>query len=184
MNLGCWIAAEAKNWLGVPYQHRGMTKRGCDCTGLLIGILQLLGYLPNYKLREYPKDWNLHAGAGDYIREEISKIADLVLKTTTIVPNPQHTRQKTGGITENPGNDTSKINLGHPMQPGDILLFRFGKCIAHCGILIDKKTFIHCYIGAGKACYSILAPQNQWSNRLVEIYRINENKLMRCSNGR
>jgi len=145
MIFGERIVAEAKNWLGVKYQHRGISKRGCDCTGLIIGVLQSLSYMPGYKLREYPKDWNLHAGAGDYIREEISKVADKV-------------------------NDSSK-------QAGDILLFRFGKCIAHCGIFIGKAVFVHCYLGSGKVCKSVLAPQGQWNSRLAETYRINESRL-------
>lgn len=65
-----WQAAQ------VPYRHRGYLRTGCDCTGLIIGCLREMGYLRAYVLRRYPRDWNLHAGAGDYIRQEIVRVAD------------------------------------------------------------------------------------------------------------
>ena len=72
------IIKEAKTWLGVKYQHRSATKFGCDCTGLIIGIMQELGHLKSYKLRNYPIDWNLHGGADNHITEQLEKVADKV----------------------------------------------------------------------------------------------------------
>jgi len=69
--LACEYAA-----LKVPYQHRGTDRHGCDCTGLLIGIAREIGFLRNYRLRNYCLDWNLHAGAGDYILTELTHFAD------------------------------------------------------------------------------------------------------------
>lgn len=71
----CSIAKEWKD-LGVHYEHRGTSRKGCDCTGLIIGTLQEMGYLKDYKLRNYPRDWNLHAKADNHIVEEVEKIAD------------------------------------------------------------------------------------------------------------
>lgn len=72
----------AKLWrdLKVQYEHRGTTRNGCDCTGLIIGALREIGYLKDYKLRNYPPDWNLHAKADNYIVEEITKVADEIAK--------------------------------------------------------------------------------------------------------
>lgn len=72
----------AKTWksLSVKYEHRGTTRKGCDCTGLIIGILQELGYIKDYKLRKYPPDWNLHAFADDHITEEVVKVAYKIAK--------------------------------------------------------------------------------------------------------
>lgn len=71
-----------KTWkdIKVQYEHRGTTRNGCDCTGLVIGALREMGYLKNYKLRIYPPDWNLNAGADDYITEEVRKFADQIIK--------------------------------------------------------------------------------------------------------
>lgn len=74
---------EAANWVRIPYLHRGMTKRGVDCTGLIIAIFHELGFLENYQLRQYPIDWNLHGGAGEYIETEIVKVADEIPKHET-----------------------------------------------------------------------------------------------------
>ena len=71
-----------KSWRDsrVPYEHRGTTRNGCDCTGMIIGALRELGFLKNYKLRSYPPDWNLHAKADNYIVEEVSKMADEITR--------------------------------------------------------------------------------------------------------
>lgn len=75
------FAEEAIRWadLKVPYRHRGETDKGCDCTGLIIGILTKLNKLRNYKRVKYKYDWNIHAGASDIITEELLKIGDFVI---------------------------------------------------------------------------------------------------------
>ena len=67
----------------IKYLHRGMDKLGCDCTGLIIGICREMGYLGKYVLRQYPMDWNLHSGAGNYIIEELEKVANEIPKKET-----------------------------------------------------------------------------------------------------
>jgi cell wall-associated NlpC family hydrolase len=129
-------------WRGVPYQHRGTTRAGCDCTGLIIGVLKELGYLKWYVLRKYAKDWNLHAGADDYLVREISKIADPVMFGTA----------------------------------GDIILFRFGRCTAHAGIVIDNGLFIHNHVNARKCTIGKLS-NSPWSKRIAGYYRIREDRL-------
>lgn len=76
------LCSIVKVWesLKVQYEHRGTTRNGCDCTGLIIGVLKEIGYLKDYKLRIYPPDWNLHAFADNHIVEEVNKVADEVAK--------------------------------------------------------------------------------------------------------
>ena len=69
----------------VSYEHRGTTRNGCDCTGLIIGICREMGYLKKFVLREYCKQWNLHKGAGNYVIEELSKIARKVPNNQAII---------------------------------------------------------------------------------------------------
>lgn len=39
VNIEHQVVAEAKNWLGTPYQHQASLKHiGCDCLGLLRGV--------------------------------------------------------------------------------------------------------------------------------------------------
>ncbi len=146
MDINKQIVEEAMNWIGVKYQHRAVTKQGCDCTGLIIGIMQTLGYMKNYKMRVYPSDWNLHAMADNYITEELDKYADKV----------------------------------SDMRSGDILLFSFGKCVAHIGILLKNKLFIHNYRNAGKCGLSSIM-NGSWKERLVGTYRFDINKILEVS---
>ena len=134
----------AKVWkdLGVKYQHRGTTRYGCDCTGLIIGILQELGYIKDYKLRIYPRDWNLHAFADDHIMEELGKVTDKIA-------NP---------------------------DIGDLVVFYFGRCAAHVGIVVENGLFIHCHRISGKCTVSSLW-NSSWTKRIVNFYRLNEFKL-------
>jgi len=133
-----------KVWKGlkVPYQHRGTTRNGCDCTGLIIGVLKELGYLKNYKLRIYSPDWNLHSKADNYIVEEVSRFANEV-------PKP---------------------------EAGDLVLFYFGKCVAHVGIMIENELFVHCY-RKSKRCIASSLWNSKWAKRIHSFYRLNENKL-------
>lgn len=56
-------------------------------------------------------------------------------------------------------------------KPGDICLFRYGKCISHAGMIIDFKTIIHSYIRLG-VVYDSLS-NGQLSSRLEGFYRLN-----------
>ena len=135
--------------LKVPYQHRGMTRYGCDCTGLIIGALKEMGYGKNYQLRIYPPDWNLHSGADNHIVEEISRVADRI---------------------ERPG-------------AGDLVLFYFGRCIAHIGVIIENGLFIHCH-RKSKRCVVSSLWNSPWTKRIFKdanntpvFYRLIESKL-------
>lgn len=128
--------------LKVQYQHRGTTRNGCDCTGLIIGALREMGYLKNYVLRSYPPDWNLHAKADNYIVEEIGRMAD--------------------EITE--------------PDIGDLVLFYFGRCVAHVGVIIENGLFIHCHRKSRKCVASSLW-NSPWTKRIYCFYRLNKDKL-------
>lgn len=141
---------KALEWVGlkVPYLHRGVTKLGCDCTGLIIGIARDLGFLGKYELRMYPIDWNIHSGAGNYIIEELIKVADEIPKSSAV--------------------------------EGDILVFRFAKCLAHVGILVNRRNgkFIHSYVDSKKCCFGILN-NSSIGKRWVKSFRLNTDKMRR-----
>lgn len=40
------------------------------------------------------------------------------------------------------------VQTGEP-QPGDIAVFRFGRCVSHAGIVLAWPTIIHAYVGLG-----------------------------------
>lgn len=133
-----------KQWkaLKVPYEHRGASRNGCDCTGLIIGALREMGFLENYKIRNYPPDWNLHGGAGNYIMEEINKVADRVKRPA----------------------------------PGLVVLFYFGKCVSHAGLIIEHDLFVHCHKLSRKVVISGLW-DSPWTKRIRGFYQLDEGRL-------
>ena len=57
------LKAELDSWLDTPWRHQCMVKgRGCDCAGLVLGVLVNIGFLRSeeIKLPPYPPDWHLH----------------------------------------------------------------------------------------------------------------------------
>lgn len=51
------IVAAARGWVGTPYRHRAATRgAGCDCLGLLVGVLRDQGVAPP-DLPLYGADW-------------------------------------------------------------------------------------------------------------------------------
>lgn len=54
------LGEEALKWVGTPYKHMGKTKNGCDCLGLVIGILENLGIeIPEAMYAKYSFNWNM-----------------------------------------------------------------------------------------------------------------------------
>lgn len=43
-------------------------------------------------------------------------------------------------------------------QPGDLALFRFGRCAAHAGIVCEHGYMIHAHLPAGRVCRAEIAP--------------------------
>ena len=138
-----------KEWvaLKVPYRHRGYTRSGCDCTGLIIGPLvemrldtTVLGR--SYKLRNYAVDWCLHNGAGNYIVAELKKWF-------------------------------KEIPLNSTLQDGDILVFDLSGCPSHVGIMTNHKTntFAHQHRLLSRCSYGSLNNPN-WQKRVTNIFRI------------
>jgi len=129
----------------VPYVHRGTSRRGCDCTGLLVAVIQELGYLSDYVLREYPPDWNVHAGASNQIIEELSKYADEI------------PRQKAA--------------------TGDVAVMRFGRCPAHCGIIITDNLIMAHALSTNRHVKKSVLRGSVWQSRWIAAYRMSERKL-------
>jgi len=57
-----------------------------------------------------------------------------------------------------------------------LVLFYFGRCVAHVGVLIEDGLFIHCHMKSRK-CKASKLWNSQWTKRIVGFYRLDENKL-------
>jgi cell wall-associated NlpC family hydrolase len=56
-----------------------------------------------------------------------------------------------------------------PVLPGDMLGFRLGKCIHHCGIALTETSFIHAMEHVG--CLVSQLTDATWSTRLAAVWR-------------
>lgn len=60
---------------------------------------------------------------------------------------------------------------------GDIAVMRFGKCPAHCGIIVDcKGLMVHSLKTNDKVTYGMLR-NSPWSKRWIATYRTNITKI-------
>jgi len=69
-----------------------------------------------------------------------------------------------------------KLPAKERCQAGDLLLFHFGRCNSHAGILIKNGVFAHSYNKAGKCVFSVLR-NSMWEKRWMESYRLINERL-------
>lgn len=55
-------------------------------------------------------------------------------------------------------------------QPGDVALFRFGKCISHGAIVIEWPQVIHAYVPTGKVVLDDAEKNTDLAKRLVGFW--------------
>jgi NlpC/P60 family putative phage cell wall peptidase len=134
------VIAEAQTWLRTPYHHMARVKgAGADCLTLLAEVYARAGVIPHIAVPFYPPDWNLHRDAERYL-EGVTRYA-------REVPN---------------GDDA------HSPQPGDVAVFKFGRCFAHGAIVVQWPRLIHAWHNAGVVYAD--ATQGQLSGRPVRIF--------------
>lgn len=66
------------------------------------------------------------------------------------------------------------VAVGEPL-PGDIAVFKFGRCISHAGIVLEWPLIIHAYVGVGviKSKYDeAILLDKKGKSRLQGIYTI------------
>ena len=136
------VVAEARRWLGTPYQHQASCRgAGTDCVGLLRGLWRaLLGPEPE-AVPPYTPDWSEPAGA-----EEL-----LAAAARHLVPIPP-AEARPGDVA--------------------VLRMREAGVAKHVGILARSPaghdTLIHAYSGHG-VVESPLTPS--WARRIVAVFR-------------
>jgi NlpC/P60 family putative phage cell wall peptidase len=143
MSIAEDIVAQARTWLGTPFHHQARLKgKGCDCLGLIVGVVDELGLkdtygrlLSSYDEITYPKEPD-----GAYL---IEKLTDILLE----VP-----------IAD--------------ARAGDLALFKVRENPQHLAILTDYEGtlgMIHSFAPSRRVVEHRL--DEDWKSRLLKVFR-------------
>lgn len=126
------VCAIAKTWLHTPFRDQGKVKGkdgAVDCAMLLVAVFQEAGLLdPAYDPRPYPPQFHLHHGEERFLKQ-IENIIEM------------HGRgaEKAGKM---------------PAVPGDLIVYRVGRCFSHGGLVIENGQLLHAYYKTGEVSIS------------------------------
>jgi cell wall-associated NlpC family hydrolase len=130
------VVEQAITWAGTPYLHMGRVKGvGCDCLTMLVEVYEAAGIVPHIEISFYPPDWNLHRDAERYL-EGVMRYA-------------REFKWQPGPFVGAPLEDETGMRLKTWPQPGDIAVWKFGRCYAHGAIVTQWPLIIPAWIGVG-----------------------------------
>jgi NlpC/P60 family putative phage cell wall peptidase len=115
------VLAEARRWIGTPYQHQASCKgAGTDCLGLIRGVWRaLIGDEPE-AIPAYTPDWAERSGRETLLEAASRHLAEI-----------DHTTAQAGDVL------LFRPDLGGPAK--------------HCAILSSRQQIIHAYWGRAVA---------------------------------
>ncbi|MGA2893768.1 MAG: hypothetical protein ABSE22_12925 [Xanthobacteraceae bacterium] len=125
------VVAEARSWIGTPYHNCADIKGiGVDCGMLLVRVFVDTGLCPAFDPRPYPVDWHLHRSEERYLGFIFDRSREISL--------PNHPPLAGEGRVA--------------VQPGDVMVLRYGRCYSHGGIVTraNPLTIAHAYYQARK----------------------------------
>lgn len=117
------VCTIARSWIGTPYHHMGRIKgAGVDCAMFPLEVYREAGLIGEVEVPYYPHDWMLHRS------EEIFL-----------------------GIVERYAAEVigDRLQGTEKAQPGDFVIYKFGRCFAHGAIVIDWPVIVHAVVGRG-----------------------------------
>lgn len=127
------VLDEARSWIGTPYHHMGRVKGvAVDCLTFLAEVYERAGVASDIEIPFYPPDWFMHRDEERYLEGVL-----------------QHAREIAGG-----GRDAASYAKGAPVLPGDIAIFRFGRCFSHGAIVTGWPMLIHAFQLTGVVPFS------------------------------
>ncbi len=142
----------AQSWLRTPYHHRGRIKgAGVDCAMLLAEVYAEAGLVAPLAIPHYPPDWHLHRDAERYLGVLLDHAVEYVPDSIGVDhPHPDPPPSSGGRPRRAVGGEGGERAV-RPILPGDIALWRFGRCFSHGAIVVDWPIVIHAYLGRGCA---------------------------------
>lgn len=130
-----------------------------DCGQFPAAVFEACGLVPKLDIGEYPHDWHMHRDDERYL--------GLVEKYFSRVDSGQWTVD-----SEKPHQlSTAHCQLSTAL-PGDLALFKYGRCISHGAIVIEWPQIIHAYITAGAVVLDDAEANMGLAKRFVGIWRL------------
>lgn len=133
------VVQEALSWQRTPFHHEAKIKGmrgGVDCFWLAAKVFSNVGLIRLPDVEHYPFDWAQHRGEQLWLEG--------VLKYANEVPGPPDRMP----------------------QPGDLVLWQFGRCFSHSAIVINWPMVIHASHPTG--CTQENVEQTTWLNFIGE----------------
>ncbi len=135
----------AQGWIGTPY-HTGAKIRGvgADCITWIVGAFEEAGLIPAIQIPFYPPDWHLHRDEERYLKglaewcDEVPAPEDF--RSLDLPPANPGLASGVGGAA---ASETAKPRV--PL-PGDIVVWKIGRCFAHGAIVADWPWALHANI--------------------------------------
>lgn len=139
------VIAEAQSWLRTPYHHLASVKGvGVDCAMLVVEVYKAAGLVPaDLDPRPYVPDWHLHRGEEKFVGW----------------------LQQFGTLRDGDPREVA--------QPGDVVIWRFGRTFSHGSVVIDAAgTIIHAYREAKCVVLGNLA-EDMLASRPSQCWQVN-----------
>ena|ERR1700735_3870925 len=134
------VVAEALSWIGTPYRNGADLKGiGTDCGMLLVRVFVDTFVTRPFDPRPYPSQWHLHQYAERYL-----------------------------GWIETFGVRVKGPDEGREPLPGDVVMFKYGKCYAHGAIVTEWPVVVHA-MGPNNVS-RIEVPKHSFMRRLPKLY--------------
>lgn len=123
------VVDEVRSWIGTPYHHEGTVKgSGVDCGQLVIQTFVNTRLEAPVRTSHYPHDWHMHRGEEKYL-EWVEQYMGLVI---------DHGFQSKAHYQQ----------FADPPEPGDLLVWKYGRTYSHGAIVTEWPYFVHAYFPA------------------------------------
>ncbi len=137
------IVAQARTWLGTPFHHQARLKgKGCDCLGLIVGVVDELGLEDRNGMR---------LAAYDEV-------------TYSKEPDGAYLIQKLTGLLE-------EVPIAEA-RAGDLALFKVRENPQHLAILSDYEGalgMIHSFAPSRRVVEHRL--DDEWKSKIIKVFR-------------
>jgi len=142
------VVREARSWIGTPYHNCADVKgHGVDCGMLLVRVFCDLKLCPQFDPRPYPPDWHLHRSEERYLGFVFDRAQEVAAPLFSIARSPGDAESAAAQAAKSGERAGAVGDRAMAVKPGDVAVFKFGRCYSHGGIVVetDPLAIVHAY---------------------------------------